>query len=121
MERRHAATGERESELFDIAPLGVLQDDPVAIRVFIGTAADFPVRVQRIYLLEASCHHIGARSLPLGQGWYVEDHQVLCRGRRRNRMGSTVRELEVITRTTKAEHDAVEPFMVLEAVYNAQA
>jgi hypothetical protein len=36
-------------------------------------------------------------------------------------MGSTVRELEVVTRTAEAEHDAVEPFMVLEATYNAQA
>jgi hypothetical protein len=36
-------------------------------------------------------------------------------------MTSTLRELEVITCTCGAEHDAIEPFMVFEATDDAKA
>jgi len=110
-----------DSRHLDIAPLGILQDDAIAIMILVCAAPDLPVRIERGNLFEPGGQHPGACTFPLGACRNVEDSQVLGRGCWRNRVGSTVRELEVVTSTTEAEHDAVEPFMVLEATYNAQA
>ena len=109
------------SRLLDIAPLRLLQDDAIAIWVFVRAASSLPVGIERHDLFEAGGQDAGASSLPLGCLRHVEDHQVFVRGRWRDRVGATVRELEVVARTFDTEHDAVESGMVLEAADNAKA
>ena len=51
----------------DVSPFRLLQDDAIAIRIFIGAASRFPVWIEGRYLLEACSHHAGVRGLPLGE------------------------------------------------------
>ncbi len=116
---RGSSTDSRYRDI--IAPLGILQDDAIAIMVLVCAAPDLPVRIDRGNLFEPSRPHLGACTFPLGACRNVEDCYVLGRRRWRNRMSPTVRELEVVARTTNSEHDAVKPFMVLEATYDAHS
>src|SRR5438128_719313 len=84
------------SRLLDIAPLRLLQDDTVAIRVFVCSASRFPVWIEGRDLFETGGQHARACRLPLGCGRDVEYQQVFGRRRWHNRMGATVRELEVV-------------------------
>ena len=77
----------------------MLQDDAVAIRVFLCSASRFPVWIEGRDLFETGGQHARTCRLPLGCRRDVENQQVFGRRRWHNRMGATVRELEVVART----------------------
>ena len=61
------------------APLRLLQDDPVAIWVFVRTATRLPERIEGRDLFEASVQHPRAYRVPLSWSRDVENQQVFGR------------------------------------------
>ena len=118
--RRDGVASGVESRGSVMSPLGILQDDAVTIPIFVCPAAGIPVWIERVHLLKPRGQHVRAGTVPLGGCRQVEDCQVFGSGRWSDGTDSAVRELEVVVRTIKSEHDTIESFMVLEAADNAK-
>jgi hypothetical protein len=104
-----------------IVPRLLLQDRTIAVVILERSAARFPERVEGCHVLESGSRHTGAQALPLPRIGNVEHHQILRGGGWRHRVGTAVRELEVVAGSLKAEHDSVEPLVILEAADDPQA
>jgi hypothetical protein len=99
----------------------LLQDDAVAVWVFVSAATRVPVWIEGRDLFEASAQHPRAGRLPLSWSRDVENQQIFGRRRRQDRMDSMMRELEVVTQTFEPEHHTVESIMILKAANDAEA
>ena len=69
----HAPLSHLSSRLLNIAPLRLLDDDAVAIWVFVRTATRLPVRIEGRDLFEASVQQPRACRLPLRWSCDVEN------------------------------------------------